>query len=330
MSTLLEELASAKSDALDFLRRCVRRGLAHSYDTLSGRWVKPYPEVTGYLLSLFCSEEPEAAHIAAMAHRLLQLQQPCGGFRSFSGKRVYVFDTAQICHGLLDYHMHTGSQKAFAACRHGADFIIYMQLSTGAFFPVYDEARRERASYNTNWGHSFSPINCKCVEFLSRMAEVSGKQEYARACERVCLWALDQPQLLFSHPGAYSLEGLLSGGYETEVRNRLQEHFIPRMDNSGFLAYHPNLPYAYVSGSVQIALLCARVGLTEPALRIWHWVRRVHCMHDSSGLFQYANPDGTLNTDVHAEINSWGTKYYVELANSLISTAIADRTAAAH
>jgi hypothetical protein len=35
--------------------------------------------------------------------------------------------------------------------------------------------------------------------------------------------------------------------------------------------------------------------------------------HDSGGLFQYANADGSLNHDVHTEINSWGTRYYAQL-----------------
>lgn len=39
-----------------FLNSCVFDGLAHSYDVNNGIWVKPYPEVTGYLLNYFFSQ----------------------------------------------------------------------------------------------------------------------------------------------------------------------------------------------------------------------------------------------------------------------------------
>lgn len=306
--------------ALMFLRTCVRKGLAHSFDTVSGRWAKPYPEATGYLLSLFCRRGYDLRLIESMARRLISLQQPCGGFRSFHGRLVYVFDTAQICKGLLDWYVTTKVPEALRACRRGAEFVLSMQLPSGAFFPIFDEVHRERVSVGSNWGNSFSTIHCKCVEFLARMTEL-GFGDYREACERTCQWTLEQPQLLYSHPGAYSLEGLLAGGYRSEVKTRLQEHFIPRIEPSGYLSYHQDLPYAYVSGTVQIGLLCVRVGLMEPALRIWQWTHRVQERHPSGGLFQYANPDGSLSTHVHAEINSWGTKYYVELVDNLLSAA---------
>ena len=37
-----------------YLQKCVFKGLAHSYDVSSGKYVKPYPEVTGYVIKYFC------------------------------------------------------------------------------------------------------------------------------------------------------------------------------------------------------------------------------------------------------------------------------------
>ena len=36
-----------------YLQKCVFKGLAHSYDVSSGKYVKPYPEVTGYVIKYF-------------------------------------------------------------------------------------------------------------------------------------------------------------------------------------------------------------------------------------------------------------------------------------
>lgn len=320
MTSLKEQVAIARTRALEFLRHCVRNGLAHSYAASEGRWVKPYPEVTGYLLSLFCRVGDNSKLAERMARRLIKSQQPCGGFRSFEGEHVFVFDTAQICQGLLDWYNTTGQPTALVACKRGAEFICRMQLPSGAFFPIFDENAQERVSFGSTWGNSFSPINCKCAEFLTRMTTL-GFGDYRQAIDNVCRWTLSHPQLPDTHPGAYSLEGLLAGGYQKAVRERLLQHFIPRLDATGFLSYRWELSYAYVSGSVQIGLLCTKVGLTEPALRILKWALRVQLGHPSGGLVQYANSDGSLNADIHCEINSWGTKYYVELIDALSQTS---------
>ena len=38
----------------NYLLDCVFDGLAHSYDVLTKSYVKPYPEVTGYVIKYFC------------------------------------------------------------------------------------------------------------------------------------------------------------------------------------------------------------------------------------------------------------------------------------
>lgn len=39
-----------------FLKNCMFDGLAHSYDVAEQRYVKPYPEVTGYIIKYFCDQ----------------------------------------------------------------------------------------------------------------------------------------------------------------------------------------------------------------------------------------------------------------------------------
>lgn len=309
-----------------FLLNCVRNGLAHSFDTEKLKWVKPYPEVTGYLLSYFSKEvnnyNPEKSLallkvMGKMSKRLLRLQHSCGGFRSFYGDSLYVFDTAQICHGLLDYYQNTGDENLLKACFRGTDFIINMQTNMGAFYPIFNEKKNEKQVIGTNWSNSFSPINSKCIEFLSEMQRFTDDYKLIDAINRCAKFALKTPQILYTHPGAYSLEGLIKAGYNKEVKERIEKNFLPQINTDGFIPYHPTLNYSYVSGSAQIAILCNKVGFYEYAISIFNWLRRVQLNHNSGGLFQYANRDCSINVENHSEINSWGTKYFGELINNI-------------
>lgn len=286
------------------------------------RWVKPYPEVTGYILSLFSSRRIHEDLCSQMAHRLMRLQRPYGGYFSFKKKAAYVFDTAQIGKGLVDWYMWSKDEAAKKAVRLCGDFIRKMQLDSGAFFPIYSERSRERVSLNTSWGTSFSTINCKATEFLIALQEAH-VDDFREVINKICQWTLRQEQLLYTHPGAYSLEGLWAGGFAKEVGERLEKCFIPRIQENGFLAYHPDLQYSYSSGSVQVGILCALNGFLDEAKSIWQWAWNVQQKHNNGGLFQYANPDGSINTSIHSEINSWGTKYFYEFS-SILQTKTAD------
>ena len=112
---------------------------------------------------------------------------------------------------------------------------------------------------------------------------------------------------------------MLAGGHSATVKNILNEYFLNRINNNGFISYSPDLDYSYVSGSVQIGILCYKVGYIEYAKKIYDWACLVQDNHYSGGLFQYANYDGKINDSIHAEINSWGTKYFIELAQLLIN-----------
>jgi hypothetical protein len=307
----------SRANAVRFLESCIRNGLANSWNVSKRKWVKPYPEVTGYVLSLFSRIDVGDLLKLEMGEKLLKLQESCGGWKSFYGKYIYTFDSAQIGNGLLDLYKLNGEEKYLDASIKAATFILEMQIKNGSYFPIYDQLNSERISYGKSWGDGFSAINCKVVEFLSNIYSLTNKNEYKDSIDKICNWTIRTPQIEFSHPGAYSLEGLLAGGHQDIVKYRLEHYFLPKIEKNGFLAYGPNLNYAYVSGSVQIGLLCARVGLFDFAKNICHWAMGVQLNDCSGGLYQYANPDCSLNTDVHSEINSWGTKYFIELIDAI-------------
>jgi hypothetical protein len=132
--------------AQSFLKSCIKGGLAHSLDTKSGKLVKPYPEVTGYLLSLFV-ELDENIHVQVeIVDKLLKQQSKSGGWRSFFGDYVFVFDTAQIGKGLLDYYEVTREDRLLKPIKKAIDFILMMQINNGSFFPMFCEKSNEKVA----------------------------------------------------------------------------------------------------------------------------------------------------------------------------------------
>jgi hypothetical protein len=301
-----------------FLLQCVKGGLAHSLNAETGEWSKPYPEVTGYLLSYF-SEEQHGRGIPGViinaAKKLIRLQHRSGGYPSFYDQwLLFTFDSAQILHGLASLYSVTKEDRLLGAAIRAADFICAMQLPDGSMFPVYDLRREARyVEIHQNWGMRFSPIQAKNIEGLLLLNKLTGNARYARAAEGLTAFGKRAADTTYTHPGGYCLEGLLAAGETRFVSARLRSDFLPRLQPNGFLPYSPGLPYAYVSGSIQIGILFYKVGLLDESHKILEWARRVQRGHPSGGLFQYADPEGRLDRHVHLEINSWGTKYFCQL-----------------
>lgn len=98
----------------NFLNNCVFDGLAHSYDVKKGKYVKPYPEVTGYILKYFSDYSDSIENnIIKAADYLVEIQDKnVGGYYSFDNKNVlYSFDTAQITRGLLSLYKKLGKKN---------------------------------------------------------------------------------------------------------------------------------------------------------------------------------------------------------------------------
>lgn len=299
-----------------FLLSALRKGLAHSYDSEKDLWVKPYPEVTGYLLSYFSKYYPDIpAQIISAANRLCNIQHKKGGFYTFfSNQYLYTFDTAQIMHGIASLYKKINDRKFYKTAMKCSKFIIDMQIDNGAMFPVYNtKTNAKYVSKKSTWGGGFSCIQTKNIEGLLLIYELTGDSKYLKSAERLKDFGKKHCDLTFSHPGAYCLEGLLAMGESNFVCNKLRDEIEPKIHPNGFLPYSEGLSYAYVSGSIQMGILLFKVGQKAQAHSILEWAKKVQMNHNTGGLFQYANADGSINQDVHTEINTWGTKYYAEL-----------------
>jgi hypothetical protein len=299
-----------------FLLSSLKNGLTHSYDVEKKCWVKPYPEATGYLIRYFSEYYDEIpSEILSAAQYLCKIQHKRGGYFSFINERhLFTFDTAQIMHGLLSLFKKTNDMKFLEVAKKCAKFILGMQINSGAMFPIYD--LKFKANYvkkKGGWGTNFSYIQVKNIEGLLLLYEITYDSQYKKAAEKLKIFGKRNCDLTFTHPGAYCLEGLFAIGEKDFVYSKLKEEIVPLIQEDGFLPYSKGLSYAYVSGSVQMGILLYKAGLKEFAYSILKWARKVQSNHNSGGLFQYANQDGSLNQDIHSEINTWGTKYYAEL-----------------
>ncbi len=90
-----------------FLKNCVFNGLAHSWNVESKTYVKPYPEVTGYVIKYFYDNNKDIPKNIRDASEFLLKKQDYvrGGFPSFDNDNIlYVFDTAQILNGFCSVY----------------------------------------------------------------------------------------------------------------------------------------------------------------------------------------------------------------------------------
>lgn len=300
-----------------FLNLCIRDGLAHSYDVIENKWVKPYPEVTGYLLSYF-SNNPNGKILSA-ADKLIEIQNSNGGFMSFSdSNRLYTFDTAQILHGFLSLYQHNQNNKYLEVSTKCFSFIESM-VDDGFVYCIWDVPSNKRIDVGGGFYSNDSrySIQSKIVESLLQYYEVLKVEKAKMLALEICNFCKSHNYNTLTHPFGYYLEGMYAMKEFELVKQILKDEVVPRIENDGFISYSKDLSYAYVSGSIQLAILMYKLGLCDYAIKIYEWVGRVQDNHVSGGIFQYANKDASLNRDVHTEINSWGTKYYCELGKLL-------------
>lgn len=302
-----------------YLQKCVFKGLAHSYDVSSGKYAKPYPEVTGYVIKYFCDNyEVIPKNIIKAGDNLVRIQdKKLGGYTSFGDKNtLFSFDTSQILIGLAALYKKTGKNKYKEAAIRGGDFLLMMQMDNGAIAPTYNRTKKEiviNKQLYSIWNGPWSGLMCKLTEGFQALYEITDDEKYIEAKRKTASFYTNAEYIECTHPLGYWLEGLYEAGEYQKVRDVLEEKVIPRIHDNGYIPYKENLEYAYVSGCVQLGILLYKLGYVEHAKKIRYYGRLVQKNDNSGGLFQYANSLGELDHHIHTEINSWGTKYFCQL-----------------
>lgn len=302
-----------------YLQNCVFKGLAHSYDVSSGKYVKPYPEVTGYVIKYFCDNyEVIPKNIIKAGDNLVRIQdKKLGGYTSFGDKNtLFSFDTSQILIGLTALYKKTGKNKYKEAAIRGGDFLLMMQMDNGAIAPTYNRTKKEiviNKQLYSIWNGPWSGLMCKLTEGFQALYELSGDNKYIKAKNKVADFYEQSEYIECSHPLGYWLEGLYEGKKFDKINEILKKYVIQRIKENGFISYRDDLNYAYVSGVVQLGIILFKMGYKDEALEIRNYGRLVQGKNQSGGLFHYARSNGEQDESIHSEINSWGTKYFCEL-----------------
>lgn len=310
-----------------FLLDCMAP-LARSYDVVKNKWVKPYPEVTGYLLSYFatyygsnildCATNSSPCKAMKAAGYLLKIQHPLGGFPSWDSQKIlYTFDTGQIMHGFLKMYQILGDPRYLQAATKCFNFILRGTLGPGEILPGYDLDKKCYIPIGKGFysDHRAFAIQAKILEGLNLLLNINYDSKVLKFYNELVSYSVVTNIWQDSHPLGYYLEGMYAC-MRDDIVNNYTRHIASKIDN-GFLPSSAGKKYAYVSGSAQIAICLLKAGYRKEAIEIRNWLRKVQGKNLCGGLFQYANRDASLNTDIHTEINSWGTKYFCELERML-------------
>lgn len=302
-----------------YLKACVFKGLAHSYDVPSGKYVKPYPEVTGYIIKYFCDNYDNIPNnIIKAGDKLVKIQdKKTGGYASFENTNtLFAFDTSQILIGLAALYEKTKKNKYKEAAIRGGDFLLFMQMENGAIAPTYDRVKSEiviASKLYSIWNGPWSGLMCKLTEGFQALFELTGDKKYLESKIKTANFYENAEYIECTHPLGYYLEGLYAGGKYDALDKLLKKFVIPRIQDNGYIPYKEGLDYAYVSGVIQLGIILYKMGYKNEAAKIRNYGRCVQANNVSGGLLQYADVNGMQDSSIHSEINSWGTKYFCEL-----------------
>jgi folate-dependent phosphoribosylglycinamide formyltransferase PurN len=258
-------------------------------------WSSSYPETTGYIVPTFIAlaREFEDSRYLESARQavefLLAVQLHTGAFpgmeRAENSTEPSAFNTAQIIHGLLSWHIATGEQIALDAARRAAIWLVSVQDDDGAF--------RRHCYLNVATTYS---AHASC--WLANLGRYLGDQKLLTAAERHLDWVLGQRDVdtgwidlcgfdasdhqarrAFTHTIAYALVGVLQTatilGREdgVDVVRQAGHALLRRLEISRWIPGVLNhkwqglANYACLTGNAQLALLWFDLYKRDPDAR---------------------------------------------------------------
>jgi len=148
---------------IDHAEHAPHVGLLRSFDARIGRWVKPYPEVTGYTIRGLLEaarvlHEPGYEDTAAeMGRALLRVQEssgPAAGAVPAADLKpeYYVFDTAQAVEGFISLYHHTSDEGFLRGAVRAGEFCARLQSPDGSFRPAVIAGQPYEPRGDEDWG----------------------------------------------------------------------------------------------------------------------------------------------------------------------------------
>ena len=315
---------------------------------LNGGWSSSYPETTGYIVPTFLAlasalDPAFEGRAQRCVEFLLTLQLECGGFPAgeVAANRTEpsVFNSAQIVHGLLRWHLHSGDEASLRAARRAADWIVSLQEADGAW-------RRHAvgAQPATHMAH----LSC----WLAELGAYCADTRYLEAASRHLDWVMShrdpvtgwfdrcdfdaedhEARVATTHVIGYALSGVLVLGRTLERDDALAavrlagERLAHALERDGWVSgvldaeWQPRAASACLTGNAQIALFLldlhaqqADERLLQVAVHAIDLVKRSQLVHvrapDLSGAIPGSAP--IWGSYIRGACPNWAAKFFID------------------
>jgi hypothetical protein len=250
-------------------------------------WTSSYPETTGYIIPTFLAlaerfgDDDFERRAGMAADFLLSVQLPAGGFPGLeiaeNRSEPSPFNTAQIIHGLIAWHKHSGDERVLRALLRAGEWLVSVQDPDGAWTRYFYE--------NTASAYS-AHLSCWLVD----LGRHTGREEFLRAGQRHMDWIFEQydsqtgwfdrsgftpadhaARRGFTHTIAYTLWGVLhacEGLGRADGRPAIEkasEGIIRCLEQEGWIPgvldfqWRAQSSFACLTGNVQLALIWFRL-----------------------------------------------------------------------
>lgn len=338
--------------AADWLRRAQDTsgdgGFSGRYHLGRG-WTSSYPETTGYIIPTLLaladrSGDDDYLHRANKAVEfLLAVQLPGGGFPGLeiadNRSEPSPFNTAQIVHGLVEWHKRTTDKQVLQALERAGEWLVSIQDGDGAW----------RRYFYENIASTYSAhLSCWLVD----LGNHTSREDFLDAGRRHIDWVFQHydehtgwfdlcgftpedhaARQSVTHTIAYTLWGVLhacEGLKRPEGRAAVElasqgiiacldrENWIPGiLDAKG----HGQAAFACLTGNVQLALIWFRLfeatgeqRYRKAALRAIELVKRAQPLTNSNPGIRGGIPgsDPAWGDYIPMALPNWAAKYFVD------------------
>jgi Formyl transferase len=322
-------------------------GVAGRYDMRHG-WTSSYPETTGYIIpTMLKLADHLSDRFFERAERckdfLLGVQLENGGFPggeiAENSTAPSPFNTAQIIHGLVEWHKRAKEDRVLNAAYRAGKWLVSIQENDGTFFKHYYKGIP--ACYSAH-------LSC----WLGQLGKETGEQCFLKSAERHLNWLMQhyvpttgwfelsgfdaaqhRDRIAYTHTIAYTLWGIL---YLSEILNRSDginavvngaSQILRRAEISQRLPglmnweWRSRSEYTCPTGNVQLALiwfrLFERLGdarYLNIACKAIDWVKRCQSMDSRNPgiLGGIPGSDPIWGDYIRFALPNWAAKYFID------------------
>ena len=325
-------------------------GVSHSY-LIGERWMRSYPETTGYIIPTMLNwaaadGQPEAiARAMRMADWELQTQLENGAIPDLVAEEPVVFDAGQVLFGFVAAHQHEGGDRYLEGARRAAQWLLDAQDEDGVW------------RLGTDSGGPGRVYNARTAWAVLEFARLTGDADYADAMRPFLDWTLTQESQAgwydrncltddaapLLHTIAYTARGQLECGLlldesrYIDASRRTAEKLAECVARDGRMAgrfdqhFRPAVRWACLTGMAQTSIIWRRhceiapdAAFEDAASRVNGFLRRTQDLRSTEpGLLGGIRGSFPVNGAYGQwRVLNWATKFFVDAMMMEIDPAL--------